>query len=209
MAADQRGRGVSCPLGKRALLRTLVAETVTASFEPVAPNADVTPAGFSRARRRTRTTTSSCRALGAPWPRRGKVQDRATSSRASVAAATREGPRVTTKQSCERGQQPAGGVAGPCHVAAQHRQLVTEQGDFDILLVGRRPSRTRSSSRRTSKKVTGQPRRRSWHVRRTALRETESQACTFTIHLRRLWRLRPDREYRGQSRRRSRRHARR
>ncbi len=51
--------------------------------------------GFSRAKRRTRATTSSSRALGAQRPRRGYVQERATRSRcqrSSVARETRKMP---------------------------------------------------------------------------------------------------------------------
>ena len=75
---------MSCPLGKRALLRTLVAETVTASFEPVAPNADVTPAGV--------------------LPRQAKDEDDdiVVQGIGRALAAAREGPGPSDELPCQR-----------------------------------------------------------------------------------------------------------
>jgi hypothetical protein len=50
-------------------------------------------------------------------------------------------PPFTRQKPSERREQLAigGGVAGPCHLAPQHRELMTKHSDIDVLLVRRRP----------------------------------------------------------------------
>ena len=51
-----------------------------------------------------------------------------------------DAPAVPAEQPGQRGQHGAvgRGVPRPCHLAAQHGQLVAEHGDLDVLLVRRR-----------------------------------------------------------------------
>lgn len=66
-------------------------------------------------------------------------------------------PTVPAEEPCEHGQHGAVGrvYRRTCHLAAQPRQLVAQHDDLNVLLVGRRRSRSRSSRRRTSKKLSG------------------------------------------------------
>jgi hypothetical protein len=50
-------------------------------------------------------------------------------------------PVFTRQKPSERREQLAigGGVAGPCHLAPQHRDLMTEHSDLDVFLARRRP----------------------------------------------------------------------
>jgi hypothetical protein len=93
------------------LLRTLVAETVTPSFEAVAPNAEVAPAGVLP--RQAKDEDDDIARAG-HWARLNRGEGRSRADRRAPVPASLQRrwkvPRVTTKQSCERGQQSAGGL---------------------------------------------------------------------------------------------------
>ena len=118
---------------------------------------------FLSAKRRTRATTSSSRALGAERPRRGYVQDRATRSRCQrsrVAGVTRKVLQRSRLRRRARLASTARSVGEYRGRATWRRSTASWWRSTAIstsFWSGDGPSRRRSRRRRTSKKVSEQP----------------------------------------------------